>query len=146
MGELLLHVRRRPSAYSSTFPIEHLRIAFPDRRAIRVIFKNLDRDTILDVASRVKPGFLYDPRREINVYRYLPCSELGRRETGWSLGRLLFLEHVPAPELYQIGDFEVWLEAARWLARLHASDASEPAAARKLVPQLLEHDASYYDA
>jgi len=147
LGEPLLNVRRQPSAYSSTFPIEHLRIAFPDRRAIRVIFKNLGHDAILDVASRVKPGFLYDPRREINVYRYLhPALDLAAPKLLGSSGDWLFLEYVPAPELYQIGDFEVWLEAARWLARLHAARASEPAAARNLVPQLLEHDASYYDA
>jgi hypothetical protein len=146
-GEPLLNVRRQPSAYSSSFPIEHLQIAFPDGRAISVIFKNLGRDAILDGASRVKPGFLYDSRREIDVYRYLhPALDLGAPKLHGASGDWLFLEYVPAPELYQIGDFEVWLEAARWLARLHASRASEPVAARKLVPQLLEHDAAYYDA
>lgn len=146
-GEPLLNVLRWPSLYSSTFFIEQLHISFPDGRAIPIIFKNLSRDAILDVASQVKPGFLYDPRREINVYRYLHSAlDLGTPKLYGASGDWLFLEYVPAPELYQIGDFEVWLEAARWLARLHASRASEPAAARKRVPQLLEHDASYYGA
>jgi len=146
-SEPVMNLRRQPSDYSSTFPIEHLHIAFAGGREVSVVFKNLARHTVLEDASRVKPEFLYDPRREIGFYRHLqPALNLGSPKPYGAWNDWLFLERVEAPELYQIGEFEVWLEAARWLARFHSATASDPAVARSLVPELLHHDAAFYDA
>jgi Ser/Thr protein kinase RdoA (MazF antagonist) len=49
----------------------------------------------------------------------------------------LFLERVPGHELYQVGEFHIWQQAASWLAGFHARLAAEfgrwTAASRLLV-------------
>jgi Ser/Thr protein kinase RdoA (MazF antagonist) len=104
---------------------------------------------MLGDARRAKPDFLYAPQREIEVYRSL----LSKIDSGAPkmYGAItepaarrywLFLENVPGRPLPEIGEFDIWLEAARWLARFHTS--FDPSAARVAAPQLLEHDAAYY--
>src|SRR5262249_35343024 len=129
-------VRRVPCACSSSFVIEDLLVTVAGRE-IPVIFKNLDRDAVVRDAAGVKPAFLYDPLREINTYRRLhPLLNLGTarlygavtdpaKDRYW-----LFIEKVSAPELYQLGDLETWIEAARWLARFHSSEGADAASAR----------------
>jgi Phosphotransferase enzyme family len=143
-------VRRSPLACNSSFTIEELEVTF-NSRPTKVIFKNLSRNAIVSRAAGVKPEFLYAPLREINVYRHLhPLLNMGTAQLYGDVvepgtGRYwLFLENIASPELYQFGDIEVWMEAAMWLARFHASHASDPESARSVVPQLLEHDVSYY--
>jgi hypothetical protein len=142
---------RRPSAYSSSFPIEEVEAEFECGAPICVIFKNVSPDALLDVASRVRPAFLYDPLREIQVYRsILPFLDLGTPKlygavSNPAIGRYwLFLEKVPGVELYEIGDFQVWTQVARWLARFHASARCEPERVRAALPQVLEYDAAFY--
>jgi len=143
-------VRRNRLACSSTFTIEELEVTI-DGRPIKVIFKNLSRNAIVSSAAGVKPDFLYAPMREMNVYRHIhpvlnmDTARLYGAVVDQFTGRYwLFLENVAAPELYQFGNIDVWIETARWLARFHASHASEPEAARSVAPQLLRHDAFYY--
>ena len=141
----VLELTRQPLSCSSSFAIERLDVVFRDGGSLQLIFKNLGRNAMLECASRVKPDSLYDPRREINVYRWVhSLVDLGTPKFYGASGDWLFLEYVSAPELYQIGEFEVWLEAARWLARFHASPQCKPSVARDLAPGLLEHDYAFY--
>ena len=57
----------------------------------------------------------------------------------------LFLEKVPGVELYQVGDFGIWQQAARWLAKLHSHFAGQDIR-ESLAPaaHLLIYDRDYY--
>jgi Ser/Thr protein kinase RdoA (MazF antagonist) len=56
----------------------------------------------------------------------------------------LFLEKLPGLELYKIGEFETWLEVARWLARFHTAAECDPDRAPRLAPRVLNYDAAFY--
>jgi hypothetical protein len=145
LNQPILELTRQPWPCSSSFAIERLDVTLRDGRSLQLIFKNLGRSAMLEDAARVKPASLYHPRREINVYRWVhPVLDLGTPKFYGAWGDWLFIEYVSAPELYQIGEFEIWLEAARWLARFHASQACRPSIARALAPGLLEHDYAFY--
>ena len=146
-GRPLLHLHRTPSVYSSSSALEELDLWFDDEQHTVAIFKNLAPDGVLEVSRGVRPSFLCNPKREIEVYRsVLDKADFGTpRLFGYDHERSwLFVEKVAAPELFQIGEIETWLEVARWLARFHASDVSRPETARFLVPCLLEYNATDY--
>jgi phosphotransferase family enzyme len=142
-------LRRVPSPYSSSFAIEELNVEFDDTNTLTAIFKNLSADALLEDARRAKPAFVYSPEREIQVYRsLLPLLDTGAAkmygatvaphlERYW-----LFLEKVSAPQLYEIGEFEVWLYVAQSLARLHES--GDITVVQSVVPQVQEYDAAWY--
>jgi hypothetical protein len=142
---------RRPSPYSTSFAIEELDLVLEDGRALRLIFKDLGWDALVDAARDVRPRFLHDPRREIAVYRdVLAPAGLGTAEYFGShvdeeRGRhWLFLEHVPGAKFTHVGDFGAWGCAARWLARMHTRFArfADPAPAASL--HLIRYDRDYY--
>jgi hypothetical protein len=141
---------RRPLMRPSSFAIEDLDVVLDDGTCLQVVFKDLSPSAIPKAARRAKPTFLYDPRREIEVYRQiLPAMGLGTAACYAAVaderaGRYwLFLDRAPGRELFQVGEFAAWEEAARWLARLHdrsAGNAESFAAAARLV----RYDADYY--
>jgi hypothetical protein len=143
-------VNRRPSPYGSSFALEELEVVLDDGTRLPLMFKDLSRRSLLADARAVKPGFLHDPRREIETYRtILAPAGLG---TATCYGAVcdvsadrhwLFVEKVAGVELYQVGDFNVWLEAARWLARLHGRYMGKTAALAEQVP-LVRHSGSFY--
>jgi len=145
----VVRLERKPSAYSSSYAIEELEIAFQNGQTVTAVFKNMSAEAILEAARKAKPDFLYAPCREIEVYRsILRPLDLGTPKfygalIEQSLQRYwLFVEKVPAPPLTESGDFGLWIKAAQWLARFHAASRAEWVPA---VPaQLLEHDAAYY--
>jgi aminoglycoside phosphotransferase (APT) family kinase protein len=122
----MVHCERRPFAYRSSFPLEELRVVLDDGTTVSMLFKDLGPQGVSDEAVRAKPSFLYDPLREILVYRaLLGDAGLGTAvcygavtdaAAGWYW---LFLEKVAGVELYQVGDLAVWQRAAGWLADLH---------------------------
>jgi hypothetical protein len=123
-------IRRQRSEYGSSFAIEELEIKLHDGRHVAVIFKQFSEAALLDQARRTRPAFLYNPVREICVYRDVLCRlGLGTAtcyatEINRSIDRYwLFLEKVIGRELYQVGEFEIWQGVARWLAQLHSSGA-----------------------
>jgi hypothetical protein len=141
-------VRRRPSAYRTSFPIEEVDVELSDGSALPLVLKDTSRDGLTAVARAAKPHFLHDPLREIDVYRsVLPDAPFGPPAFFGAVadpknGRYrLLVERVAGRELYQVGEFEVWQGAARWLAALHTRFANrpDPPAAR-----LLTHDAEAY--
>ena len=127
----MTHWERRPSVYHSSFPLEELTIWFEDGEPLKLIFKNLNPRALSAAARVAKPEFLDDPLREIELYRSLLDScQLG---TAFCYGSVvdvpaeqywLFLEEVEGRELYQVGEFEIWRQTARWLARLHSRFAA----------------------
>jgi len=141
---------RRVSEYRSSFAIEVLSLELEDGTSLEIIFKNMASGALLKDARRFRPGFLHDPKREIDVYqKILSRAELGTATCYGSItdetsGRFwLFLEKVPALELYQVGDFEAWLEAARWLARMHLKFSESTGKLAREV-SLLQYDRAYY--
>jgi hypothetical protein len=124
----LTGLQRRPYEYHSSFAIEELVAQFDDGSRLPLIFKNLGADGLLPSARAVRPACGYEPSREIAVYqKLLAPAALGTavyyggvvdpaRERYW-----LLLEKVAGDELYKVGDFEVWLDVARWLANMQAS-------------------------
>ena len=90
------------------------------------MMKDLSRAALHEEALAAKPELLYEPMREIHVYRdLLDGAGLGTAEYhGSSIDPAqdrwwLFIENVVGDALWQIGEFDVWEEAARWLARMH---------------------------
>lgn len=119
-------LRRRRSAYSSSCIIENLDVETGRGHQLSLVFKNLSPASQLPTARRVRPAFLYTPLREIETYRLLLTpSRLG---TPLCYGAMtcpdhqlywLFLERAKGPLLWQIGESESWMQAARWLGRFH---------------------------
>jgi hypothetical protein len=146
-GRRLASLRRSVSAYSSSCTIEDLELRFTDGGSLPVVFKNLSPEAVVDRARGVRPEFVIDPCREIEVYGSILSkfqSGAARYYGSDAKRHWLFLESVRAPMLCHIGDFESWLEVARWLARFHSSLTASAHSARKAVSRLLEYDAVFY--
>jgi len=119
-------LERRPCAYRTSFALEELDVRLAGGPPLRLMMKDLSRAALHEEAHAAKPALLYEPLREIFVYRdVLEGAGLGTaeyhgaaidpaRDRWW-----LFIENVEGEALWQIGEFEVWEEAARWLARMH---------------------------
>ncbi len=119
-----------------------------DGDVLRMMSKRLDRADLRSDAQLAKPGFLHDPEREPEVYRVvLPRGPFGPPRSFGSAqvegGRLLFVEWVEGRELFQVGERELWEEAARWLARFHVALAPELDRCRREA-RLIDHDAAFY--
>lgn len=143
-GEL----ERRPSPYRTSFPIEELRFELAGRGPVRAGFKRLEWERLEPAAQLAKPRFLHDPEREPEVYRaLLPQAPPGPPEFFGSAvegdGRWLFVEWVEGRELFQVGERELWEQAARWLGRFHVALAPERERYRREA-RLLDHDAGFY--
>lgn len=146
--ELAGEVGRRPSPYRTSFPIEELRLELTGRGPVTVGFKQLDWERLEPAVRLAKPRFLHDPEREPAVYgALLPRAPGGPPELFGSLlepdRSWLFVEWVEGRELFQVGERELWEEAARWLARFHAALAPELDRCRTEA-RLIDHDAAFY--
>jgi hypothetical protein len=146
----LVALHARPSAYRTSFAIDELEIELDGGQIVRLLRKDLGRAALHESARAAKPEFLYDPMREIEVYRNVFAdARLGTPRCYASVvdaaqGRYwLFLEQVPAVELYQVGDLAAWQDAARWLAALHGRFAGSTDQVRRAAP-LLVYDAAFY--
>jgi aminoglycoside phosphotransferase (APT) family kinase protein len=141
-------IERRPSPYRTSFPIEEVRVELVGRGGVKLAFKQLDRERLEPEAQLAKPLFLHDSEREPSVYEtVLPPAPPGPPEFFGSVveggSRWLFVEWVEGRELFQIGERELWEEAARWLARFHTVGAADPERHRR-EGHLIEHDAAFY--
>jgi aminoglycoside phosphotransferase (APT) family kinase protein len=146
--DLVGEVERRPSPYRTSFPIEELRVELGGRGPATLACKRLGWEELEPAAQLAKPRFLHDPARELQAYRVLlpqapagPPEFFGAVEEGGR--RWLFLEWVEGRELFQVGESELWEEAARWLARFHVSLAPRLDRCRREA-RLLEHDGGLY--
>ncbi|MBS1880851.1 MAG: hypothetical protein JST31_15175, partial [Actinobacteria bacterium] len=112
---------RRPSEYRTSFPIAELELEVPGEGRLKAVCKRLDWDQLDPVARLAKPRFLHDPRREPYAYeRLLPLGPagpprfLGAPEEG---GARLLVEWIDGRDLVEVGERELWEEAAAWLGR-----------------------------
>lgn len=147
LGELLgapiRSLVRRPSPYRTSFALEELDVELGDGRRLALMLKDLDRGALHPDAADVKPAFLHDPLREIEIYRdVLGDGDLGPPrfhgavpDRGW-----LFLERVTGVELYQVGERATWEHVARRLAALHAR--LSPLASR--ASRAIRYDRAWY--
>lgn len=146
--ELAGAVERRPYAYRTSFPLEELRVELAGEGPVTLLFKQLDWAALEPEAQVAKPRFLHDPEREPAVYaKLLPPAPPGPPRSFGALaepGRhWLFLERIEGRELFQVGERELWEEAARWLARFHLAMAPE-LDRHRLDGRLIDHDAAFY--
>jgi Ser/Thr protein kinase RdoA (MazF antagonist) len=130
LGQRVSGLRRRLSAYSSSYTVENLDVTTARGKKFRLVLKDVSPPSVLATAQQVRPHFLYHPAREIEVYQKI-LNPL-RGGTAHCLGAVnsphlerhwMFLERVDGRLLWQVGDLEKWDAAARWLAefqtRLH---------------------------
>lgn len=143
-------MERWPSIYSTSFAIEELDVRLDDGTSLRLLFKDLSQEAMLESARRVKPAFLYDPMREIETYRTILESQgLGTAACYGAIvdhraGRYgLLLEKVRGVELRRVGDLATWQKVARWLAAMHARFTGETGRLAGAA-RLLRYDADFY--
>jgi hypothetical protein len=140
-------IRRRLSRYSSSYPIQTIRTEFKNRENLYLVLKDLSPSANF---NSVRPAFLCDPNREIEIYQHVLKPDLG---TPLCFGAItqpahkrywLFLERISGRHLWQMGDIEHWNAAARWLAQLH-NNSEVAARAKKIAPVLIQYDRAYFD-
>jgi hypothetical protein len=146
----IVGLERRPCPYASSFPVDELDVQLADGSELQLVVKDLSAASLSERA-RVRPDFLYEPRREIQVYRWiLPHAPAGSPTwygavTNASIQRhWLFLERVPGLELRHVGALSVWQQTARWLARFHAAFRSAAVARLIHTSKLLVYDDAFY--
>ena len=148
-GRTVLTLQRQSSDYYSTYPMEHLRATLDNGQSLSLLFKDLSPNPAAPHRN-VKPAFLLDPLREINVYRHVlaplhpDVPRLFASRADASSGEYwLLLENLPGAPLYEVGDFSLWQFAARRLAALHARFAHRTRELAATVP-LLRHDCASF--
>jgi aminoglycoside phosphotransferase (APT) family kinase protein len=133
LGAPVTRVERRPYAYETSYPLEELEVTLEDGRELHLLRKDLR------AAPAGRPAFLHDPAREIETYRrVLDVAGLGTPAFYGAVDDQLFIEKVEGRELWQVGDLDVWLRVAGWLARMH--DALDGQAGE---PHLLRYDGDF---
>jgi hypothetical protein len=140
---------RQPWDYYSSFTIEALEVTLSDGTSLSLLAKDLGKAGRLKSGSHLKPEFLYDPMREIEMYQsVLADGESGAPDFFGAVvdpvaGRyLLFLERVNGLPIWQFGEMEIWRTAAQWLARFHQRHAGPAGAA--VSRHLIQYDRGYY--
>jgi Ser/Thr protein kinase RdoA (MazF antagonist) len=143
-------IRRRPYEYRTSFPLEQLDLTLADGAGLRLLFKQLDWNTLGEGARLVKPRFLHDPLRELAVYGSVlssvppgPPRHYGSKidpERGW---HWLFIEWVDGRELFQVGNRALWEAAAAWLGAMHRQLGDE-LDRHRADGRLLDYDRAYY--
>jgi hypothetical protein len=142
-------LEQRPCAYRTSYELDELDLLLADGTRLRLMLKSLGRGALDPAALRAKPRFLHDPLREIEVYRsVLASASLGTPHYYGAvvepdLDRYwLLIENVDGDVLWQVGELDVWREAARWLAVLH--DRFEGRELAGAEAHVLRYDAAFY--
>jgi hypothetical protein len=148
-GRAIESLEQRPCAYRTSYELDELDLALTDGTRLRLMLKSLGRGALDAAALQAKPGFLHDPVREIEVYRSLLApAALGTPHYYGAvvepeLDRYwLLIENVDGDVLWQVGELDVWREAARWLAVLH--DRFERRGLAGAEGHVLRYDAGFY--
>ena len=63
-----VRIERRPHEFATSFPLEKIWVCGIDGSALSVLAKDLRWEALPRDMQRVKPAFLHDPAREIEVY------------------------------------------------------------------------------
>jgi hypothetical protein len=141
-------LKHQPSIYVSSFAIEELHVRLEDGTHLELLLKDLNAAS--KAAEQIKPAFVRNPLREIEVYRQiLKQSSPGTPEFygAWihpARSRYwLLLENVAGLELFHAGDFQVWENVARWIARFQ-NEFEGDGLAPVSQAHLLNYDRAYY--
>jgi hypothetical protein len=121
----VVRLQRIRSQYATSFMLEEVTADLDDGSRLDLMLKNLSASDMTPAAKRAKPAFLLDPEREIEVYRSVlaphkfgpllyAASADARTRVYW-----LLIEKFHGRELYQCGDLDAWIAAARWLSDMH---------------------------
>jgi len=130
---------RRPFAYETSFAIDSLDVELADGERAALLVKDVGPVGLSAEAAAAKPPHTLDPEREIAVYRDVlePAALSTPRFYGAAvdpgLGRWwLFIERIEGEVLTDVGELDVWCEAAAWAARLGtATEATTGAVLRR---------------
>jgi hypothetical protein len=146
----ITRLERRPSVQQSSFRVDEVDVRFADGTTVALFAKAVHWHAMTPEARAAKPPFLWDPERERATYEAIlsPLSVEGARYFGsYVTGgvRYLLLERLDGTPLWQIGEFEAWREAARWLARMHARVGAAGATFSRAATHLLRYDRPFYD-
>jgi phosphotransferase family enzyme len=138
--------------YRSSFAIHDVDLVLDDGSSLELLVKNLSWRGLGRKAAATRPPFLHDPFREIETYRRLLAPHAPgtagfygavtdpARDRFW-----LLLERVGAPQLADIGEFAIWEEAAKVLARMHSRFATVlPDLPPVSTERLVRYDADFY--
>jgi len=118
---------RRPYEYRTSYPLDAIVVETGNFDTLTVLYKDLRWGALPPAVKAAKPKFLYNPRREITVYRDL----IGGIWAPGDPDRFVAIEdddrgyfgfimpQADGRELYQHGDLTAWQDAARWLAEWH---------------------------
>lgn len=116
---------RRPFAYETSFAIDELDVRLAGGERLELVVKDVGEAGLSAEAAATKPAHTLDPGREIAVYRDLlsPAPLSTPRFYGATIDpeqerNWLFLERVEGEVLTDVGEVEVWCEAAAWAAGL----------------------------
>jgi len=146
----VVDLERKTLPRSSTFSIEELSVTLDTGDSIALVFKDLGRPAASVEPGAAKPAAVFDPAREISVYRtVLPRAQVSTPRCYGSVldppknRYWLFLEKLAGVELYQVEEFEAWLEVARCLAGLHDSLSGSVESLASRLP-LLRYDRDFY--
>jgi hypothetical protein len=140
LGRAVASIGQKPYAYRTSHRIDELDVALVDGTRLELLLKDLRRSEFNSNVRRAKPEFLYNPGREVEAYRILEGAGLGTPNCYHLGDHTLLLEKVQGVELWQIGELEAWVDAAKWLARLHAQFATLTPASERLI----QYDAEYF--
>lgn len=143
-------LERQPFSGSSSFTTECVRAQLDDGEWLDVFFKDLNPDGLLYDAQLIREAGMERSRREMLVYRNIlaplnldtPTLYGFRWDTQANL-YWLFLENTGPKRLSRLGDFSLWVEATRWVARLHAID---PGRIRSEAAFLPTYDDTHFTA
>ncbi len=135
----MIELGRRPYAYGTSHRLEVVEVRLADGSFGQLLRKDLRRSELQPGALAAKPPFLHDPGRERDAYRLLSGEDLGTPTCYATGDDSLLLEKVQGVELWQVGELDAWVGAARWLARLHGRFRQAP----PIEPSLLRYDAAY---
>jgi aminoglycoside phosphotransferase (APT) family kinase protein len=148
-GRRLAEIDQRPCPYRTSYELDELDVRLDDGTSLALVLKRLGRSALDPAARRAKPAFLHDPLREIEVYRsLLEPAGLGTPRFHGAVVEpsddryWLLIENVAGEVLWQVGELDVWREAARWLAVLH--DRFRDRVPESARTHLLRYDAGFY--
>jgi hypothetical protein len=116
---------RRPFTYETSFAIDALDVRLAGGEHLALVVKDVGPTGLSSEAAATKPAHTLDPEREISVYRDLlsPAALSTPRFHGAAVDPgekrwWLFLERVEGEVLTDVGELDVWCEAAAWAGGL----------------------------
>jgi hypothetical protein len=149
-GPSVLTMKRSAWEFATSVPLELVRVQLRSGRSREYVLKHLAPGELSTKARRVRPPFVIEPRREIEMYRLvLDPAGVGPRlvrarcvpEAGiyWVL-----IERVKGSPLVEIGEPETWQAVARWLGTFHDRYVRGVAPSVREQARLIEYDGDWY--